>query len=148
MEFRAHHMLMSPAFAVYADIETKFQDFNREQNKVTNSMKKLNELKPLMAAYFIKFSDDEIFIQHPELKEFESVKVFEGELCLDEFFIALKQDCKDIKNVVRIAIPLSWSDDLEKRYQAETVCFFCQKAFGEDTDINYRACRHHDHLTG
>lgn len=149
MKFRSWYALLPPPFVIYADIETYTEEF--EEVSSGESTKKLNELKPLMIGYYIKFSQEEkVFDNHPSLREFETMQIFEGEDCIQKFFIKLKNDCYRIKTIVRIAEDLAWNSDLEKKFRSETFCGICRKPYApnDDYDMNLRRVRHHDHLTG
>ena len=146
--FVSRHTLLSPVFVVYADIETRTEEIQDDgQGK---SSRKLNELIPFMIAYFIKFSQDEVFEKHPHLKDFETLQIFEGENCIEDFFIKLKEDCYKIKTVVRSVQPLRWNSDLEARFIAESVCGICHHPYtvDQDTHMNWQKIRHHCHVTG
>ena len=131
-------------------METKFVKTELSQDEESTSIKKLNELLPIAASYYIKFSDGKIFNKHPELKDYELPKVFHGDLCLDDFFISLKEDCRNIRSMTRVAIPLVWNDKLEREFRAAKVCILCQnlKVKFKENDLNLRKVRHHHHLTG
>ena len=151
MKFRAWHSLLSPVFVVYADLETHTRNIAEEGQDKSKSSRKINELEPFMIAYFIKFTHSEkAFTKHPHLREFETVQMFEGETCLEQFFIKLKEDCYKIKSTVRTIQSLIWNSDLEEKFQSEKKCGICQAPYKvkQDCHVNWHKVRHHDHVTG
>ena len=152
--FSRRHALLQPPFVIYADIETKnepppTEERPNEKFPEKNTIK-INELKPYLIAYYIRFSDRDVFGKHPELRNFEKVQIFEGLDCMENMFIKLKKDCYDVKSIVRSQEALAWNNDLESRYRSETACGICKQPYNrrKNDHMNFSRVRHHCHLTG
>ena len=134
---------------IYADIETRSDPVELNKENEEKNTKKLNELRPLWIGYFIKFQDG-VIEKHQALQKFESVQIFDAQNPLEDFFIKLKEDCYEIKSIVRTDHPLVWDSELEAKFQAETNCGICKRPYDLrlDNHMNWHKVRHHSHLLG
>ena len=108
LKFRDYWASLSPPYLVYYDLETYYDVIPKhgKGQKSQGSLKKLAELKPVLIGYFIKFTEEEVFNVHPELREFEKIKIFQGKDCITNFFEDLKKVLYQIHDKVRKTIPI------------------------------------------
>ena len=141
---------------VYYDLECTHSDVLEFEPKIGTTISLINELKPIKLGYQILFSEREIFDPHPELRSYETIRIFTGEDCILQFFRELKKVNYEIQARIRNIEPLIMSQSDVKAFRKATRCCLCQQSYTRDLNTdgslkdpkNLRRVRHHSHLSG